>query len=70
MLIWPGAMGRNKNIRKRIAGLDRAVDAHERKIETEHLKPNANNQIINHWRDEIQEWKKQIERLRKRLGRR
>jgi len=63
-------MGRNKNIRSRIEGLERAIAMHEKKIENEQAKPNRNMKRIDHWRGEIDGWKKQIERLRARLRRR
>jgi hypothetical protein len=51
-------MGRNKNIRNRIAGLEQAIAVHEKKIENEEAKPNCNMKRINHWRGEIDGWKK------------
>jgi len=63
-------MGRNKNIRNRIGGLERAIAVHENKIKNEEAKPNRNMKRIDHWRNEIDGWKKQIERLRERLRRR
>jgi hypothetical protein len=60
-------MGRNKNIRNRIGGLERAIAMHEKKIANEEAKPNRNMKRINHWRGEIYGWKKQIERLTERL---
>jgi peptidoglycan hydrolase CwlO-like protein len=63
-------MGRNKNIRNRIAGLEQAIAAHEKKIKNEEAKPNCNMKRIGHWRGEIDGWKKQIERLTERLRRR
>ena len=63
-------MGRNKNIRNRIGGLERAIAVHEKKIRNEEVKPNCNTKRISHWRGEIDGWKKQIERLKERLRRR
>jgi hypothetical protein len=63
-------VGRNKYIRNRIGGLERAIAMHEKKIENEEAKPDCNMKRINHWRGEIDGWKEQIERLRERLGRR
>jgi len=62
-------MGRNKNIRNRIEGLERAIGVHEKKTRNEEAKPHCNMKRINHWRGEIDGWKKQIERLKERLGR-
>jgi hypothetical protein len=63
-------MGRNKNIRNRIEGLEWAIAVHEKKIKNEELKPSCNMERINHWRGEIDRWKKQIERLTATLRRR
>lgn len=63
-------MGRNKNLLSRIGGLERAIAAHEKKIENEEAKSNCNMKRIGHWRGEIYKWKKQIGRLRERLRRR
>jgi peptidoglycan hydrolase CwlO-like protein len=63
-------MGRNRNIRNRIAGLEQAIAAHEKKIKNEEAKPNCNMKRIGHWGGEIDGWKKQIERLTERLRRR
>jgi hypothetical protein len=63
-------MGRNKNIRNRIGGLERAIAVHEKKIKNEQVKPSWNMERINLWRGEIDRWKKQIERLAATLRRR
>ena len=63
-------MGRNKNIRSRIGGLERAVAAHEKKIRNEGAKPNCDMGRIKHWRGEIDGWKKQIARLTESLRKR
>ncbi len=60
-------MGRNKKIRTRLDGLERAIAVHLKKIDAEQSKPHPNNKRIHHWRGEIDEWEKQIERLTKRL---
>ena len=60
-------MGRNKKIKTRIAGLERAIRVHEKKFEVERSNPHSNTRWIQHWRGEIDEWKKQIERLTERL---
>jgi len=42
-------MGRNKQIRKDIAGWERAVRKHEKKIEIESAEPIPNSGRIAHW---------------------
>ncbi|HXX24825.1 MAG TPA: hypothetical protein VEO19_16920 [Terriglobia bacterium] len=63
-------MGRNKNIRNRTAGLERAIAVHEKKIKNEEVKLSCNMERIDNSRGEIYEWKKQIEGLTQRLRRR
>ena len=62
-------MGRNKKIRNRIAGLERAIAVHEEKIEIEQSRPKADAKRIDHWYSETEGWKGQIERLTRRLRR-
>ena len=62
-------MGRNKRIRKDVAGLERALRKHEEKIEIERARPTPNSGRIAHWEAEIQSFKKQIDRLLRRLRR-
>jgi hypothetical protein len=50
-------------------GLERAMAAHEGKIEDEQSKPHPHDKRIPHWRSEIEGWKRQIERLTRRLRR-
>ena len=52
----------NKQIRKRIEGLQQQIDEHKRKLEQEPDCPAAN-----HWRKEIRGGEHEIEKLRKRL---
>lgn len=60
-------MSRNKQIRKDIAGWERAVRKHEEKIGIERAKPIPNSARIAHWEGEIRSFKKQIDRLLRRL---
>jgi hypothetical protein len=62
-------MGRNKKIRKNIAGWEHAVRRHEAKIETERAKAAPDLDLIEHWENEIRSFKQTIERLRRRLRR-
>ena len=63
-------MGPNQRIRKRIGGLERAIEEHENKIEAERLKTHPNRSRMAYWQGEIAAWKKQIEHLSDRLTRR
>ncbi len=60
-------MGRNKQIRARIKGLERQVQAHEAKIRRELKKKHPDRGLIRHWRKEIEAWRRQLERLRSKL---
>ena len=62
-------MGRNKRIRKDLAGLERALRKHEEKIEAERAKPIPNSKRIAHWEAEIRSFRKQMDRLLRRLRR-
>lgn len=52
----------NKQIRKRIAGLQEQIDKHRKKLDKE-----PESQAANHWRNEIAAWQGEIERLSRRL---
>ena len=62
-------MGRNKRIRKDLAGLERALRKHEEKIEIERAKPVPKSERIAHWEGEIRSFKEQMDRLLRRLRR-
>lgn len=63
-------MGRNKNIRKHIAGLQRTMREHELKIEEELRKDYPNRGLIKKWSVEIQNDKDRIVLLKQRMARR
>lgn len=52
-------MGRNKNLRKRLKGIDRSISVHERKIQKELTRPFPNRERIEHWEAEIRNWKRE-----------
>jgi RHS repeat-associated protein len=52
----------NKQVRKRIEGLQAQIDEHKKKLEED---PDCDP--ANHWRQEIKAWEAEIERLRRRL---
>jgi hypothetical protein len=62
-------MGRNKELRKKIAGLREVVEDHEEKIRREQMKPMPNESYIRGWRREINAARENIERLVRRLKR-
>jgi hypothetical protein len=60
-------MGRNKDLRKRIKGHERAIAEHHRKIAVELEKPLPDYGLIHHWEGEIRGHEKTVERLREKL---
>ncbi len=62
-------MGRNKDLRKRIAGLEDIIVAHEVKIRAELAKANPDETLIASWEREIATWKATVARLTRRLKR-
>jgi len=62
-------MGRNKDLRARIAGQQRVIEKHENKIRQERLKPLADEGLISGWQREIEAAKTRIQHLTRRLKR-
>ena len=62
-------MGRNKDLRKKIAGRQRVIELHEEKIRQQRSKDHPDEDLIAGWRDEIAGHKKAIEQLSRRLKR-
>jgi hypothetical protein len=62
-------MGRNRELRKKIAALEDVVSAHEEKIRSERMKPMPNETYILGWKREISTAREKIERLSRRLKR-
>jgi hypothetical protein len=60
-------LGRNKELRKKIAGLERSIRIHEHKLDQERAKPFPDETDIEHWQDEIEGFRKRKERLTRRL---
>ena len=46
-------MGRNKDLREKIASIRRKIGEHEDKIRREHAKTQPNQNFIVHWEHEI-----------------
>ena len=62
-------MGRNKDLRKKIAGLRDIIAEHETKIRVELSKDNPDESLIGYWEREIATWKATVARLTRRLER-
>jgi hypothetical protein len=60
-------MGRNKRLRKRIAGQLRVVSAHREKIESELRKPAPDRGYIRKWEREIDIAEKNVRKLQEQL---
>jgi hypothetical protein len=62
-------LGKNKQLRKKIAGLLRTILAHQRKIEQELQKPAPDIGFIRKWEKEIDTARKAMRKLEERLER-
>ena len=62
-------MGRNKDLRKKIAGRQRVIERHEEKIRIEPSKPHPDESLIAHWRSEIEAVREKITELTRCLER-
>jgi len=62
-------MGKNKQLKKRIAGLLRTISLHEDKLTNELRKPSPNVGRIRKWEKEIDIARKTVRKLEHRLER-
>ena len=62
-------MGRNKELRKKIAALRQVAEQHDEKIRLEQTKPTPNEFYIRGWKREINTAAKTIDQLVRRLRR-
>lgn len=62
-------MGRNKDLRRKIAGRQRMIQTHEEKIRRELLKPHPDESLVAYWQSEMKVWKAQVIHLNRRLER-
>lgn len=60
-------MGKNKDLRNKIAGLQAQMDLHEQKIEYEKNRSNPDSGLIRHWEKEIKACRVRRDRLKLRL---
>jgi peptidoglycan hydrolase CwlO-like protein len=62
-------VGRNKDLRKNIAGWRRQVNRHNGKIEDQLSRPNPDCNLIEKWKREIEGFEEKIRHLERRLKR-
>ena len=62
-------MGRNRDLRRKIASLRRRIGEHEGKIQQQSAERSPDDGLIAHWRHEIDTWEKELARLARRLER-
>jgi hypothetical protein len=63
----PVNMGRNKQLRKRIAGQLRVIATHQEKIEAELRRPTPDSDYITKWGREIDIARKNVRKLSEQL---
>jgi hypothetical protein len=62
-------MGRNRDLRKKLAGYEQIIARHERRILNELAKEQPDESLLAGWKREIKTWKDTVERLTRRLNR-
>ncbi len=62
-------MGKNKDLRTKIAGIRRKIAEHQDKVRTEKMKPDPDDGQIAHWEHEIEAHEKRLRILMRRLQR-
>ena len=62
-------MGRNQDLRRKIAGREKVIKEHEEKIRRERMETAPDESLIQHWQREISARKNEIVRLHRRLKR-
>jgi uncharacterized protein (DUF1800 family) len=62
-------VGRNRQLRVRLAGVEKKLSEHEAKIRAELGSPLADPARIKGWQREISAWEKERERILRRLNR-
>jgi uncharacterized small protein (DUF1192 family) len=60
-------VGRNRKLRKRIAGLEEQIALHRAKIERKRAQPVPNQRLLHKWEKDIAVWESQIARLKAKL---
>ena len=59
----------NRQIRKRLEGLQAQITAHQQKIHGELEKDLPDRELVRHWEREIHAWEAELARLEQRLRR-
>ncbi len=62
-------MGRNQDLRRKIAGRQKVVEEHQEKSRRERMRSVPDESLIDHWQREIDARKSEIARLNRRLKR-
>ena len=62
-------MGRNQDLRKKIAGCRRVIEVHQKRISGELMKPHRSDTLIAGWEREVEAQEKRITLLTRRLKR-
>ena len=62
-------MGRNKELRKKIAARRKVAEEHEEKVRQERIKPEPDEGLVRTWEREIAAARKKIDQLTRRLER-
>jgi len=62
-------MGRNQDLRKKIAGCRRVIEVHQKKISGELLKQDPSDTLIDRWQREIETQERRAALLTRRLKR-
>jgi hypothetical protein len=62
-------MGRNRELRKKIASQDEVIRDHEEKIQQERARPQPDEGVIRTWQREIAAARKKIDSYTRRLKR-
>jgi polyhydroxyalkanoate synthesis regulator phasin len=60
-------MGKNKENRKILRGLERQIAHHNEKIAEEMKRHNSDEGLIRHWQSEVRSWTVRVTRLKRRL---
>ena len=60
-------MGRNKQLRKRIVGLNERITSHRIKIALELQRVHPDVGLVAHWKQEVAAWETTVKNLERRL---
>lgn len=60
-------MGRNRELRKKMAARECRIREHFDKMDAERAKLDPDWGLVEHWKSEIETWQEEVKRLRRRL---